>query len=79
MRSASCSMERIAHVNWKEDNFEMMEAQSTSTNKPRQFQKCMKKTKPLEQNGIHEASSSLTFSEAYAGSYGKNHVYVWSL
>jgi hypothetical protein len=79
MTSASCNMEIRAHVTWKEENVERMEAQSTSTEKPGNFHKWMKKTKPEEQNGSHEASSILTFSEAYIGSYGNNHVYMWSV
>jgi hypothetical protein len=76
MMSASCSMERRAHATWKKENVERMEAQSTSKEKPGHFQKWMKKTKPPEQNGSHEASSSLAFFQAYTGSYGNNRVYT---
>jgi hypothetical protein len=78
MRSALGRMEIIAHVNWKEEDVERMEAQSTSTEKLGHFQKCMKKTKPPEKNGGHEATSSLTFFEAYVGSYGNSGVYARS-
>ena len=43
-------MERRAHVTWKEDNVERMEAERTSTQRPRHSQKWMKKTKQLNLN-----------------------------
>jgi hypothetical protein len=76
MRSASYSMTRRTHEARKEDNFENMEAQSSSSEKLGHLQKWMKKTEQPEQNGSHEASSSLIFSEAYAGSCGRSHVHT---
>jgi hypothetical protein len=76
MKSASYSMTRRTHKYRKEDNVENMEAQSTSTEKPGHLQKWMKKTEQPRQNGSHEASSSLTFSEAYTGSCGRSHIYT---
>jgi hypothetical protein len=69
-------MERRAHETRKEDNVENMEAQSSSYEKLGHFQKWMKKTEQPEQNGIHEASSRLTFSEAYMGSCGRSHIHT---
>jgi hypothetical protein len=71
MKSASYSMTRRTHESRKEDNVENMEAQSSSSEKLRHLQKWVKKDEQLEQNGSHEASSSLTFFEAYVGSYGE--------
>jgi hypothetical protein len=76
MRSASYSMERRAHVTWKEDNVERMESHSTSTKKHGHFQKWMKKTEQPEHNGNHEESSSLTFSKAYEGSCGSSRIHT---
>jgi hypothetical protein len=73
MRIASNDMERRA---WKRDKVERMEAERTNTQRTRHSQKWMKKTEQPEHNGSHEASSSLTFSEAYTGSYGRSHVHT---
>jgi hypothetical protein len=50
MRSVSYSMETRAHITWKEDNVERMEAQSTSIEKPGHSQKWMKKTEQQDMN-----------------------------
>jgi acetoin utilization deacetylase AcuC-like enzyme len=67
MRSASYRMTIRTHESRKEENFENMEAHSSSSKKLGHLQKWVKKTKQLEQNGSHEASSSLIFSETYMG------------
>jgi hypothetical protein len=64
MRNASYNMERRAHETRKEDNVEKMEARSSSSEKLGHSQKWMKKTEQPEQNGSHEESLSLTFSES---------------
>jgi hypothetical protein len=69
-------MTRRTHEARKEDNFENMEAQSSSSEKLGHLQKWVKKTEQPEQNGSHEASSSLIFSEAYVGSCGRSHVHM---
>ena len=57
-------MTRREHEVRKEDIFKNMEAQSSISEKLGHSQKWMKKTKQPEQNGMHEASSRFTFSEA---------------
>jgi hypothetical protein len=76
MRSASYSMERRAHVTWKEDNVERMEAQSTSTKKSGHSQKWMKKTEQPDMNEGIKNQESFTLSEAYTGSYGRSHIHM---
>jgi hypothetical protein len=49
-----------------------MEARSLSSEKMIHLQKWLKNTKQSQHKDNHEASSSLTFSKAYAGSYGRN-------
>jgi hypothetical protein len=71
MRSASYSMERIAYATWKEENFESMEAQSTSTEKLGHSEKWMKNTEKPDMNGGTNNQESFTLSEAYMGSYGR--------
>jgi hypothetical protein len=69
-------MKRRTHEARKEYNVEKMETQSSSFEKLIHLQKWVKNTKQPEQKGSHEASSSLTFSEAYAGSFGRSHVHT---
>ena len=76
MMSTSYNMARKSHETWKEDNVENIKAQSSSFEKLGQSQKWMKKTEQPEHNRNHEASSSLTSSEAYVVSYGKICVYM---
>jgi hypothetical protein len=76
MRSDSYSIARRTHETRKEDNIEKMEAQRSSFEKLGHLHKWMKKTEQLEQNGIHEARSSLIFTEAYVGSCGRSQVHT---
>jgi hypothetical protein len=76
MKSVSYRMKRRKHEDMKEDNVENMEAQSSSYEKLGHLQKWMKKIEQLEQNGSYEARSSLTFSKAYVGSYGRSCVHT---
>jgi hypothetical protein len=79
MRSASHSMERRAHVTWKEDNVERMKARKINVEKPRHFLKWMKKTEQQDMNEGTKNEESLTFSEAYTGSCGNNCIYTRSI
>jgi hypothetical protein len=76
MRSASYSMEIIENVTWKEDNFERMEAQSTSIEKSRHSQKWMKKNEQLDMNEGIKNQERFTLSEAYMGSFGISPVHM---
>jgi hypothetical protein len=71
MMSASYSMARRAHVTWKEENVERMEAQSTSKNKSRHSHKWMKNTEQPDMNEGIKNQESFTLSEAYVGSCGR--------
>jgi hypothetical protein len=79
MRSTSYYMARRGNEAWKKDNVERMEAHKTSVEKPRDFQKWMKKIEHQDMNEGIQNEESLTFSEAYAGSCGKNCIYAWSV
>jgi hypothetical protein len=62
MMRTSYSMTRRRHEVRKEDIFENMEAQSSSSKKLGHIQKWVKKTKQSENNGILKGSSSLSYS-----------------
>jgi mevalonate pyrophosphate decarboxylase len=76
MRSASNIMERRTHVNWKEYNVERMEAHKINVDKPGFFQKWMKKIEHPDMNERTKNEESLTFYEAYTGSFGSSHVHM---
>jgi hypothetical protein len=69
-------MTRRRHEVRKEDIFEKMEAQSSSSEKQGHLQKWVKKTEQPEQNGSLKGSSSLSSSEAYTGYNGNSHVHT---
>ena len=71
-------MTRRRHEVRKEDIFEKMEAQSSSSEKLGHLQKWVKKNDQLEQSGSLKGSSRLTYSEAYMGYKGNNHVHTQS-
>jgi mevalonate pyrophosphate decarboxylase len=75
MRDISFYMARRENEAWKKDNVRM-EAQKTSVEKPGHFQKWMKKTEHQDMNKCIQNEESLTFYEAYAGSYGNSCVYT---
>jgi hypothetical protein len=76
MMRTSYSMTRRRHEVRKEDIFEKMEAQSSSSEKLGHLQKWVKKTEQSEQNGSLKGSSSLSSSEAYMGYNGNSHVHT---
>jgi hypothetical protein len=76
MRSASYRMTRRTHKARKEEKFQNMEAQSSSSEKLGHLQKWVKKTEQPKQDDNHETSSRLIFFEAYIGSYGISHVHT---
>jgi hypothetical protein len=76
MMRNSYSMTRRRHKVRKEDIFENMEAQSSSSKKQRHLQKWLKKNEQQEQNGSLKGSSSLSSSEAYAGYNGNSDIHT---
>jgi hypothetical protein len=76
MMRTSYSMTRRRHEVRKEDIFEKMEAQSSSSEKQGHLQKWVKKTEQPEQNGSLKGSSSLSSSEAYVGYNGNSRVHT---
>jgi hypothetical protein len=75
MMRTSYSMTRRRHQVRKEDIFENMEAQSSSSEKLGHLQKWVKQNEQSEQNDSLKGSSSLTYSKAYAGYNGNNCVH----
>ena len=74
MMRTSYRMTRRRHGVRKEDIFENMEAQSSSSKKQGHLQKWVKKIEQPEQNGSLKGSSSLSSSEEYEGYNGNSHV-----
>ena len=60
----------------KEDIFENMEAQSSSSEKLGHLQKWVKKIEQSKHNGSLKGRSSFSSSEAYAGYNGNNHIHT---
>jgi hypothetical protein len=69
-------MTRRRHEVRKEDIFENMEAQSSSSEKQGHLQKWVKKTDQPEHNGSLKGSSILSSSEVYVGYNGNSHVHT---
>jgi hypothetical protein len=66
MRNASYYMARRENEAWKKDNIERMEAQNTSAEKPRHFQKWMKKIELLVVEPYYLLDSEVfVFSHVY--------------
>jgi hypothetical protein len=62
MRNGSYNMKKRENETWKTYNIERMEAQRTSTEKPRHFQKWMKRTEQLDMNeNIKNETCSIFF------------------
>jgi uncharacterized NAD(P)/FAD-binding protein YdhS len=78
MMNTSYYMERRENEAWRKEKVERMEAQKTSVEKPGHFQKWLKKTEQQDMNEGMQNEESLTFSEAYVGSYGNNCIYTQS-
>jgi hypothetical protein len=76
MMRNSYSMTRRRHEVRKEDIFEKMEAQSSSSENQGHLQKWVKKIEQLVQNDSLKGSSNLSSSEAYMGYNGNNHVHM---
>jgi len=67
-------MTRRRHEVRKEDIFENMEAQSSSSEKLGHLHKWVKKTEQSKQNGSLKRSSSLTSSKEYMGYNGNSRI-----
>jgi hypothetical protein len=76
MMRTSYSMTRRRHEVRKEDIFEKMEAQSSSSEKQGHLQKWVKKTEQPENNGSLKGILSVSSSEAYMGYSGNSRVHT---
>jgi hypothetical protein len=76
MMRTSYSMTRRRHEFRKEDIFENIEAQRSSSEKMGHLQKWVKKNEQLEHNGSLKGSSTLSYSKSYVGYNGNNRVHT---
>jgi hypothetical protein len=76
MIKTSYSMTRRRHEVRKEDIFEKMEDQSSTSKKKGHLRKWLKKTEQPEKNGSLKGSLSVSSSEAYAGYSGNSRVHT---
>jgi hypothetical protein len=76
MIRTSYSLTRRRHEVRKEDIFERMKAQSSSSEKKEHLQKWVKKTEQPEKNGSLKGSLSVSSLEAYAGYSGNSRVHA---
>jgi hypothetical protein len=76
MMRNSNSMSRRRNEVRKEDIFEKMDAQSSSSEEQGHLQKWVKKTEQPERNERLKGSSSKSSNEAYVGDSGISHVYT---
>ena len=75
MRTSN-SMARRRNEVRKGDNFENMDAQSSSYEKQGHLQKWVKKTEQPKHNGSLKGGSSVSSTEAYAGDSGNTHIHM---
>jgi hypothetical protein len=72
----SYSMTRRMHEVRKEEIFEKMEAQRSSSEKQGHLQKWVKNIKQPEHNDILKGNSSLSYSEEYVGYNSNSHIHT---
>jgi hypothetical protein len=76
MMKASHSMARRRNEVRKGDNFEKMDAQSSSSEEKGHLQKWVKKTEHPDHNEIMKGSTKVSSTEAHAGDSGDSHVHT---